>query len=121
MLTQTRLPPPPGAGVDRATASVPVEVFAEAGAFAAGVGVLFDLKKSERVLCGDGDALAAGEASAPSFFFRDFLAGDASAVAGLAAGEASAASFFFRDFLAGDASAAALASGEAAGLASAFL
>ena len=74
-----------------------------------------------------GATLAAGEASAFAFL-RDFLAceADASAPAeALAAGEASASSFFLRDFLAGEADdsapAAALASGDAAGLASAFL
>ncbi len=76
-----------------------------------------------------GEALAAGEASAVSAafsFLRDFFAGEADA-SGLVPGEASAAlsSFFFRDFLVGEADASApadaLASGEAAGLASAFL
>jgi hypothetical protein len=93
----------------------------------AGVGELFDLKKSPKVFFGDGDGVTVGEAAVVAFVLCFFSAGEAEgeAAAADAAGETSVVAFVFLARLAGDgdasAAAEALASGEAAVVASAFL
>jgi len=93
-----------------ATASPLVDVFS-APTEGAGVGELFDLKKSARVFFGEGDGATLGDAS--DFFFRSCFAGEAEA-SGAADGEASAAAFALRPFFGlGDGDASVEAAGEA--------